>query len=144
MRRITYWLLSTVSVVVLLFGFDASNTSTNATPPTSVVSGASSGTSSGTSSTSGTRTVTGPVASTQWGPVQVQLTVSGGKITHVSVLQQPSGNSRDTEINDVALPILTRETLAQQSADIDMVSGATVTSGGYVQSLQSAIDQAGL
>jgi uncharacterized protein with FMN-binding domain len=166
MKRITFWLLSTLSVVVLLFGYDASNATTTASAPTSIVSGttgsagASSGTSGGGTSSgsssssssssgsagtsSGTKTVTGSVASTQWGPVQVELTVSGGKITKVSVLQYPSGNPKDEEINDYALPILVQETTDQQSAGIDMVSGATVTSTGYIQSLQSAIDQAGL
>lgn len=166
MKRITFWLLSTLSVVVLLFGYDASNATTTASAPTSIVSGTtgSAGTSSGTSgggtssgsssssssssgsagTSSGTKTVTGSVASTQWGPVQVELTVSGGKITKVSVLQYPSGNPKDEEINDYALPILVQETTDQQSASIDMVSGATVTSTGYIQSLQSAIDQAGL
>lgn len=158
MKRITFWLLSTLSVVVLLFGYDASNATTTAGAPTSIVSGSTgssgtSGTSSGSSSSSssgsagtssGTKTVTGSVASTQWGPVQVELTVSGGKITKVSVLQYPSGNPKDEEINDYALPILVQETTDQQSAGIDMVSGATVTSTGYIQSLQSAIDQAGL
>jgi uncharacterized protein with FMN-binding domain len=149
MKRITFWLLSTVSVVVLLFGYDASHAST--TPPTSIVSGskpvtssgASSGSSSGSSSGT-TRTVTGGVASTQWGPVQLRLTVSGGRITKVAVLQQPNGNPKDDEINSYALPILTKETLQDQSANIDMVSGATVTSTGYVQSLQSALDRANL
>ena len=84
------------------------------------------------------------MAQTQWGPVQVELTVSGGKVTDVSVLQYPSGNGRDVEINNYALPVLIQETLDQQSAGIDMVSGATVTSVGYLQSLQSALDQAGL
>jgi uncharacterized protein with FMN-binding domain len=166
MKRITFWLLSTLSVVVLLFGYDASNATTTASAPTSIVSGStgSAGTSSGTSgggtssgsssssssssgsagTSSGTKTVTGSVASTQWGPVQVELTVSGGKITKVSVLQYPSGNPKDEEINDYALPILVQETTDQQSAGIDMVSGATVTSTGYIQSLQSAIDQAAL
>jgi len=166
MKRITFWLLSTLSVVVLLFGYDASNATTTASAPTSIVSGStgSAGTSSGTSGggtssgssssssssggsagkSSSTKTVTGSVASTQWGPVQVELTVSGGKITKVSVLQYPSGNPKDEEINDYALPILVQETTDQQSAGIDMVSGATVTSTGYIQSLQSAIDQAGL
>ena len=158
MKRITFWLLSTLSVVVLLFGYDASNATTTAGAPTSIVSGSTgsagtSGTSSGSSSSSssgsagtssGTKTVTGSVASTQWGPVQVELTVAGGKITKVTVLQYPSGNPKDEEINDYALPILIQETTDQQSAGIDMVSGATVTSTGYVQSLQSAIDRAGL
>jgi uncharacterized protein with FMN-binding domain len=166
MKRITFWLLSTLSVVVLLFGYHASNATTTASAPSSIVSGptSSAGTSSGTSGgatssgsssssssssgsagrSSSTKTVTGSVASTQWGPVQVELTVSGGKITKVSVLQYPSGNPKDEEINDYALPILVQETTDQQSAGIDMVSGATVTSTGYIQSLQSAIDQAGL
>jgi uncharacterized protein with FMN-binding domain len=161
MKRITLWLLSTLSVVVLLFGYDASNTTTTASPP-AIVSGAGgstgtsssssssssgsagSGTTGGGSSSSGSAGVTGAVASTQWGPVQVQLTVSGGKITQVDVVQYPSGNPKDQEINNYALPILVQETTDQQSAHIDMVSGATVTSTGYIQSLQSALDQANL
>jgi uncharacterized protein with FMN-binding domain len=87
--------------------------------------------------------VTGAVASTQWGPVQVQLTLKGGTITKVSVLQYPNGNPRDGEINSQALPILIDETTQAQSAKIDMVSGATVTSTGYIESLQSALDKAG-
>jgi uncharacterized protein with FMN-binding domain len=88
--------------------------------------------------------VTGSVASTQWGPVQVQVSLSGGKVTGVTMLQQTSGNPRDDQINSYALPILKQETVQKQSANIDMVSGATVTSTGYIQSLQSALDQAGL
>ena len=84
------------------------------------------------------------MADTQWGPVQVRLTVTGGTISKVTVLQYPSGNGKDQEINDYALPILTQETVDAQSAQIDMVSGATVTSDGYLESLQSALDQAGL
>jgi uncharacterized protein with FMN-binding domain len=74
----------------------------------------------------------------------VQLTVQNGKITAVSVVQYPNGNGRDQEINSYALPILVQETITAQSAKVDMVSGATVTSDGYLTSLQSAIDQAGL
>ena len=164
MKRITLWLLSTLSVVVLLFGYDASSTTTTAGTPPAVVSGAGgstgtssssssgsagSGTTSGSSSGSGSGStgstnVTGAVASTQWGPVQVEVTVAAGKITQVDVVQHPSGNPKDQEINDYALPILVQETTDQQSADIDMVSGATVTSVGYIQSLQSALDQANL
>ena len=81
---------------------------------------------------------------TQWGPVQVQVTVKGGRLSDVSVLQYPNGNPRDQQINAYALPVLVQETLDAQSADIDMVSGATVTSDGYLQSLQGALDQAGL
>ena len=92
----------------------------------------------------GLNCVTGDTAQTQWGPVQVQITVSGGKITDVTPVQYPNGNGRDQEINSYALPVLAQEALAAQSANIDHVSGATVTSDGYVQSLQSAIDQANL
>jgi uncharacterized protein with FMN-binding domain len=74
----------------------------------------------------------------------VSITVADGKITAVDVPQYPDGNHKDEEINADALPTLKQETLSAQSADIDMVSGATVTSDGYLQSLQSALDQAGL
>ena len=84
------------------------------------------------------------MAQTQWGPVQVQLDISNRRITDVSVVQYPNGNGTDQEINSYALPILTQETVDSQSAHIDMVSGATVTSNGYLESLQSALDQAGL
>ncbi|WP_343061626.1 FMN-binding protein [Nocardioides luti] len=88
--------------------------------------------------------MTGDTVNTQWGPVQVQLTIQDGTITQVSVPVYPSGNGRDQEINSYALPILVQDTLDAQSANISMVSGATVTSTGYLQSLQSALDQASL
>jgi uncharacterized protein with FMN-binding domain len=157
MKRNVLWLLSTLSVVVMLFGYHTSSVgSMAASTPTSIVSGsgsgskaskaattsaAASGGSGGSGSTSGTRTVTGSVVQTEWGPVQVRLTMKGGTITKVAVLQYPNGNPRDAEINSYALPILIQETKTQQSAQIDMVSGATVTSTGYLQSLQSALDQ---
>jgi uncharacterized protein with FMN-binding domain len=148
MKRITFWLLSTLSVVVLLFGYDNSTSATtSARPPAAISSDNASGSSSNSTSGSSsgkTTTVTGSVADTQWGPVQVELTVTGGRITEVNVLQYPSGNPKDAEINEYALPILTQETTSSQSASIDMVSGATVTSTGYIESLQSAIDQADL
>ncbi len=97
-----------------------------------------------TAPTAGTAAFTGTVAQTRWGPVQVRITVAAGKITAVDVVQYPSGNGKDREINAYALPVLTRNTLSAQSANIDMVSGATVTSDGYVRSLQSALDQAGI
>ncbi|MBN9156477.1 FMN-binding protein [Microbacterium sp.] len=103
----------------------------------------SSGTASATT-TSGLKdgTFTGQAADTRYGAVQVAITVSGGQITDVSVPQYPNTERRDEEINAQALPILVSETKSAQSAQIDMVSGATFTSDGYTQSLQSAIDQA--
>jgi uncharacterized protein with FMN-binding domain len=131
-RRISLWFLSTAAVVTLLFGYHTSTSNpTTATDHTVVAP------------TDGSA-VTGTVAQTRWGPVQVRLTLAAGKITAVDVLQYPDGNNRDREINDDALPVLVQETISAQNADIDMVSGATVTSTGYVQSLQSALDQAGL
>ena len=145
-KKIVLWCMSTLTVVVLLFGY---STSTSSKPAESSVASPASGsdvgtTTGGASSTSGAGTVTGEAADTRWGPVQVRITVADGKVTAVDVVEQPDGNGRDQEINARALPVLVQETLDAQSADIDMVSGATVTSDGYVESLQSALDQAGL
>ena len=156
MKRIATWFLSTVTVVVLMFGYHTSTNSTlSATSqPAFVGSSSTSGSTSsttksnggstGNSNSSSSSTVTGDVAQTRWGPVQVELTVKAGSVTEVRVLQYPTGNSTDEQINSYALPVLIQETLDSQSANIDMVSGATVTSVGYQQSLQSALDQAGL
>lgn len=92
----------------------------------------------------GTKTVTGDTVQTRWGPVQVKITVTNGKVTDVTAVQYPSDNPRDQEINSYALPQLKSEALAAQSASIDTVSGASYTSDGYRQSLQSALDSAGL
>ena len=150
MRRIALWLACTVTVVVLLFSYHTS-TDSAATPaasssqpstPSPAPPSASSSPSSAGSSRSGTWT--GSVAQTRWGPVQVAITTKDGRVTAVDVVEQPTGNPRDVEINDQALPVLVQETLDAQSADIDMVSGATVTSEGYLQSLQAALDEAGI
>lgn len=87
-------------------------------------------------------TYTGDAVRTRYGNVQVQITVSGGAITDVQVPQYPSSNREDQQINARALPVLISETTSAQSASIRMVSGATYTSQGYTQSLQSALDQA--
>ncbi|HBU41349.1 MULTISPECIES: FMN-binding protein [unclassified Microbacterium] len=87
-------------------------------------------------------TYTGDAVRTRYGNVQVQITVSGGVITEVQVPQYPNSNREDQQINARALPVLISETTSAQSASIRMVSGATYTSQGYTQSLQSALDQA--
>ena len=150
MKKIVLWFMSTLTAVTLLFGYHTSTSSqAAATPDSSAVAPVASGT-DGTSSPSGTTvtgttvTVTGDEASTRWGPVQVRLTVSGGTITDVTVVEYPDGNGKDQQINSYALPVLVSETMDANSADIDMVSGATVTSDGYVSSLQSALDLAGI
>ncbi|BCJ40290.1 FMN-binding protein [Actinoplanes ianthinogenes] len=132
MRRITLWMLSTVAVLVLLFSY---RTSTNSAAPAAAAVAATTG---------GGKTYTGSAVSTRWGDVQVAITVADGRITSVSVPVYPNENGRDQQINARAIPALVQETLDAQSADIDTVSGATVTSDGYLQSLQSALDAAHL
>ncbi|MFH8531198.1 FMN-binding protein [Streptomyces tendae] len=90
----------------------------------------------------GTQVLTGDAAQTQYGPVQVRVTVSGGRITDVEALQAPKGGRSD-QITADAVPKLNRAAVAAGTADIDAVSGATYTSAGYTQSLQSALDRAG-
>ncbi|MEV0174266.1 FMN-binding protein [Streptomyces sp. NPDC050803] len=97
-----------------------------------------------TSAAPTTRTVTGVAAETKYGPVQVRITLTDGRITGASAVQSPSEAPRSREISASAVPTLNQETLQAQSADIDTVSGATYTSQGYRQSLQSALDQAGV
>lgn len=87
-------------------------------------------------------TFTGNAASTKYGTVQVAITVLGERITDVQVPQYPVGGGREQRINSQAVPQLIEETIAAQSANIDMVSGATYTLSGYRESLQSALDQA--
>ncbi len=94
-----------------------------------------------TASTAAARTVTGAVANTPYGPMQVQVTLMGQRITGVTVVQQTNVGARSQQIDSFAIPQLTKETLAAQSARIDAVSGASYTSSGYIQSLQSALDQ---
>jgi FMN-binding domain len=167
MRRITLWFTATVAVVVLLFSYRTSlggsrpaartaGAGTGADAP-GIVSGPGQGTGAapsggatppsgstggGTGGTSGGTVVNGTAEQTRWGPVQVQVTINGGKITDVVALQVPNGNFRDREINSYAVPQLREEVLAAQSARVDTISGATVTSDGYLGSLQAALDAA--
>jgi len=83
-------------------------------------------------------TYTGNAAYEPYGVVQVAIVVSGGKITDVKLLQVPRGERETNQISSYALPILVKETIAAQSANIDAVSGASLTSPAYVESLQSA------
>jgi FMN-binding domain len=104
--------------------------------------GGATGGGTGPGGSPGTRTVTGAVDTTQYGPMQIALTLSGQKITKVTVLQRTDTGSESNQIDSFAIPKLTSETLAAQSAKIDAVSGATYTSAGYIKSLQSAVDKA--
>jgi uncharacterized protein with FMN-binding domain len=138
MRRIAIAAAATVSVVVLLFSY---RTSTDSTPVATSGPAEPSGTAAGTSA-GGDGTFTGDAADTRYGPVQVRITVAGGRITDAQAVEYPRESGRDVRINSTAVPELNQETLRAQSARIDTVSGATYTSEGYQRSLQSAIDQA--
>jgi len=80
---------------------------------------------------------------TEWGNVQVQITVADGQLVDVVSLQMPSSR-KSSEINNAAEPVLEAQAIATQSADLDVVSGATFTSNTYEISLQAALDQAAL
>ncbi|MDT0401807.1 FMN-binding protein [Streptomyces edwardsiae] len=85
-----------------------------------------------------TRVVAGPTVDTEKGPVRVEVTLDGDRIAAVRMLQQP-----DHPQTTAAVPVLIEETLQAQSAGVDTVSGATVTSDGYRESLQAALDAQG-
>ncbi|MFI8071261.1 FMN-binding protein [Streptomyces sp. NPDC086033] len=141
LRRIVLASAATVSGMVMLLSLKphASPQTALALPVPSSSASASSGTGS---AATGTKTVTGDTVQTRWGPVQVRITVKDGKLTEVTAVTYPTDNPRDQEINSYALPRLRTEALQAQSAQIDTVSGATYTSDGYRQSLQSALDSA--
>jgi uncharacterized protein with FMN-binding domain len=111
-------------------------TATTATTPTTASAGS-------TASSAVSGTATGGAIDTQYGPVQVRVTVKDGKITAIQGLVLTGNDPRSAQISSSAEPTLKQEALSAQSADIDAVSGATFTSAGYAQSLQSALDKLG-
>ena len=104
----------------------------------------STGGASGPTAQARAQTVTGPVVSTRWGTVQVEITVEGGQLTDVAALQLPGGDRRSSSISSRVEPTLRSQALSAQSAEIDGVSGATYTSVAYARSLQAALDSAGI
>lgn len=150
MRKAALTTVSTVAGVVLLLSLKPhvnTTTAVAALPPSPSQSSSGAAPSPSTSHTASagpTGTYTGDTINTRYGPVQLAVTLSKGKITAVKALQTPSGDGRSQQIASYAVPQLTNETLEAQNAQIDTVSGATYTSDGYVQSLQSALDKAGV
>ncbi len=163
MNRVVAVLLATVGGLAVLLTFKTSPTSAKhvaiapaarqpaaSAPPNTDASGSSptttapSGASSPTTAAPAgpTKTYDGQVFENQYGPVQVRVVMQGGKITDVQALQMPVDHQRSAEISQYAEPYLRQEVLQAQSAQIDIVSGATFTSENYAQSLQSALDQA--
>ena len=93
-----------------------------------------------TNTVSGSQTITGPVISTRWGPVQVQIVVENGQIVGATGLQYPSDDRRSLYISEQAVPMLVDLTLQAQSADgIPRIGGATYTSNGWKSSLAAAL-----
>ena len=160
MRRVILAVTGTIAGLVALLSFKSHVPSA----PVAATTGGTGGTSSSSSSSSGggqtevvpgafpqgsiarnlpagETAVNGKVASTSYGPVQIQLIKRAGKIVKVAVLVQPTNTLHDVQIGEFAFPKLISETLAAQNGKIDAVSGATYTSAGYVQSLQSALDK---
>ena len=123
-------------------GSAASGDTSSGTGTSGSGSSGSSGSSSGSSSAGGT--FTGDSVQTRFGSVQVQISVSGGKITDVKALQLTDEDRRSVQISNRAAPLLRSEVLQAQSANVQTISGATVTSSAYLTSLQAALDAAHL
>jgi uncharacterized protein with FMN-binding domain len=165
MRRVILAVTGTIAGLVALLSFKSHVPSV----PVAATAGGSGGTSASSSSSSassssgggqteivpgafpqgsiaknlpaGETAVDGQVASTAYGPVQIQLIKKNSTIVKVAVLVQPTNTLHDVQIGEFAFPKLISETLAAQNGKIDAVSGATYTSAGYIQSLQSALDK---
>ena len=138
MRRIALWGLVTVTVLVLLFSYHTS-TSSRFAPSQAAVSAREP---VDTTPTLDPGRFDGDAIVTRFGVVQVRITVHDGRMTSVEALQVPNRDRHDYLINERAVPILNAEAVRTQSADVDLVSGATLTSHAYAESLQSAIDKA--
>jgi len=134
----------------LVIDNNISQTPSSDTPPTSAssesINPSSNNTSSPTSTTSNGKykdgSYTGIVADAFYGKMQVQAVIEGGKITDVKFLQYPNDRGETTEVSNRALPILKSEAIAAQGAKVDVVSGATQDWEAFIQTMQSALDQA--
>ena len=148
MRRIVTAAAGTVSGLVLLFSYPTSLNRVGVGPAEVVEGGwpssGSSASSPETADPAPPTTFAGEVVATRFGPVQVEITVAAGVVTSIDTTQYPTDDRKSAQINARAVPILEAATLSTQSAAIDLVSGATVTSDAYTRSLQSALDAAHL
>ena len=169
MRRVILAICATAVGLVLLLSFKSHTQSAlpGASPAAALGSpspGEGAGGATGSTGTGSTGTATAPATAgtgstgagsqaksftgaawpTIYGPVQVRITVRSGKVTAATAVEYPAETPRDYQINSFAIPQLNSEAVAAGSAHIDAVSGATYTSQGYLGSLQSALDKAGL
>lgn len=149
MKRVILAVVSTVASLVMLLSFKTHGLSAGATPPAAISTTGTSGAGGSAPTTNnsggnGATTYTGDAAMTRYGPVQVQVTVKNGAVADVAATTYPMSSPVDAQINSYAIPQLNSEAASAGSANIDMVSGATYTSEGYLSSLQSALNKAGL
>ncbi|WP_240801872.1 FMN-binding protein [Streptomyces sp. A1136] len=147
MRRTALTTTATVAGIVSLLALKPHHgahpaVTARQSPTTDPTPGATPGATDAPAGAGRSGTFTGSVIDTRYGPVQVSVTMSAGRMTSVEVLRLPTENRRDREIASYAVPRLTDEAIGAQSAEIDAVSGATYTSEGYIRSLQSALDEA--
>jgi uncharacterized protein with FMN-binding domain len=152
MRRAPIILTATAAGLAAVLSFKPhepalrSATASAATPSATATpsAGAGSGSAGGSgSTTAGTTTATGDAIGTRYGNAQVRVTISGGRITRIEALQLQGNDPKSVMISTSAEPLLRESALAKQSAAIDAVSGATITSASYGASLQSALDKVG-
>ena len=141
MRRAPIVLSATALGLAATLSFNTHHHAPAAATAAAVSSTAASGSSASPSSSA--KTVTSDAIGTQYGNVQLKVTVSGGRITGVTALHLPSNDPRSQEIGAYAEPRLRQSALSKQDGTVDAVSGATYTSAGYQQALQSALDTAG-
>ena len=139
MRRSPLVLAGTLAGTAAVLGFQAHTATPAATSTTPAAATATPSATSGSVSGS----ATGDAVDTRYGAAQVRVTVADGKITKIEALQLQGNEPRSVEISSSAEPVLREEALAAQSAQIDVVSGATFTSESYAESLQSALDKLG-
>ncbi|WP_447924442.1 FMN-binding protein [Georgenia muralis] len=151
MRKIVTAGALTATGLILLMSYPTSTGQDEASTASLGGSTGSSGGASGTGATTAPAPTTGPSGTytgssvaTRWGNVQVEITVQNGELVDATAIDYPHGNRNDQQINAYAIPRLESATVDAGSADIHAISGATVTSQGYIRSLQSALDQAGL
>jgi uncharacterized protein with FMN-binding domain len=143
MKRTPIVLLGTVAGVAGVLMLNPEGTSFTANGPTATGTGTGSTTGTATPSVKSV-TATGDPIYVNYGYVQLKVTAKGGTITKIVALQLPDQDGRSIQISGGAEPLLREQALTAQSAKIAGVSGATFTSGGYQQSLQSALDKLGI
>lgn len=151
LRRIAIVATGTVGGVVAVVAYHPPSLTPVSTIGVATPAPATTSTPSGTKTPTPTRATgttsgiyTGNTAQTAWGPVQVQITVSGGQITAAKALQWPNGDRRSQSIAQQSIPYLIQQTLTTKSANVLGVTGASYTSDGWRRSLASARSKAGI